>query len=239
MRINLFPMLLVAVLLCAPAVAAPALQIGPTGSEMMTQMGTPAAGVTDSTSMNPDGTMQWTGSWMTAQWNATWDLTLDADPGIFGVIGLTNNGAGNMMMTYNVAMPVVGTYPTGSFMTGSSSITVADSNFDGSAMMSDQFDGSIYTGLLDGAAELSLFLRSVPATPTSLNVMTLGGSTSANDSFTGVTSQGLSSTMGINHMFMLSGGDSATVNSTFYVVPEPMTLSLLGLGGLALLRRRR
>jgi hypothetical protein len=207
---------------------------------MMTTMGTPAMGVTESTMMNLDGTMQWTGSWMTTSWNATWDLTLDADPGITGVIGLTNNNpSSTMMMTYNVMMPVIGFYPTGSFATGSSSITVADSNFDGTAMLADQMDGSIYTGLIDGAMERSLFTRSVMGTPTSLNVMMLGGSASMNDSFTGVTSQPLSGTMGINHMFMLSAGDSATVNSTFYVVPEPMTMSLLGLGGVALLRRRR
>ena len=206
----------------------------------MTEMGSPVMGVSESMSMNPDGTMQWTGSWATSMWDATWDLTLDEDPGIFGVIGLTNNDPLNtMMMTYNVSMPVVGTYPVGSFATGSSSVTVADSNFDGSASLADQVDGSIYNALLDGLFEESLFDRMNPAMPTMLTVASLGGTMSMNDTFTGVTSRPLSSTMGINHMFMLSAGDSATVNSTFYVVPEPMTLSLLGLGGLALIRRRR
>ena len=239
MRANLTAVLIAVAMLCSSAVAAPSLMVGPTGSEMMTEMGSPMAGVSESMSMNMDGTMQWTGSWTTAMWDATWDLTLDEDPGIFGVIGLTNNQASTMMMTYNVNMPVVGSYATGSFATGSSSITVADSNFDGSASMADQSDGSIYNALIDGLFEESLFDRMNAEMATMVSVSTLGGSMSMNDSFTGVTTQDLSETMGISHMFMLSAGDSATVNSTFYVVPEPMSLSLLGLGAVALIRRKR
>ncbi len=39
--------------------------------------------------------------------------------------------------------------------------------------------------------------------------------------------------------FILSAGDSISATSRFYVIPEPATMSLLGIGALALLRRRR
>lgn len=39
--------------------------------------------------------------------------------------------------------------------------------------------------------------------------------------------------------FILSAGDSISATSRFYVIPEPAVMSLLVIGGLALLRRRR
>lgn len=39
--------------------------------------------------------------------------------------------------------------------------------------------------------------------------------------------------------FILSAGDSISATSRFYVIPEPAVMSLLGIGALALLRRRR
>ncbi len=39
--------------------------------------------------------------------------------------------------------------------------------------------------------------------------------------------------------FILSAGDSISATSRFYVIPEPAAMSLLAIGGLALLRRRR
>ena len=235
MRKSLFPMLLVAVLLCAPAVAAPVLQIGPTGSEMMTEAGAPVMGVTET--WNPV-TGMWSGTWSTAMWDATWNLALDPDPGISGVIGLTNNNATMMQaMTFNVSMATIGYYPAGSFMTGSSAITVTDANFSGSATMSTQTGVAMYTALIDGTQLIpsgELFPDAYTLTATGL-----GAANSANTSFTSTTPIALASSMGINHLFRLSPGDNATANSTFYVIPEPMTVSLLGLGALALLKRRR
>ena len=234
MRITLFPMLLVAVLLCAPAAAAPVLQIGPTGSEMMTEAGVPVMGVMES--WDPI-TGMWSGTWSTAMWDASWNLVLDPDPGISGVIGLTNNGAMMQAMTFNVSMATIGFYPTGSFMTGSSAITVTDANFNSTATMSTQTGVAIYTALIDGTQLIpsgELFPDAYSLTATGL-----GAANSANSSFTSTTPMHLASSMGINHLFNLTPGDNATVNSTFYVIPEPMTISLLGLGGLALLKRRR
>ena len=234
MRINLFPVLLAVVLLSAPAVAAPVLQIGPTGSEMMTEAGVPVMGVMET--WNPV-TGMWSGTWSTAMWDATWNLALDPDPGISGVIGLTNNSAMMQAMTFNVNMATIGYYPAGSFMTGSSAITVTDANFNSTATMSTQTGVAIYTGVLDGTQVIptgELFPDAYSLTATGL-----GAANSANSSFTSTTPIALASSMGINHLFNLTPGDNATVNSTFYVIPEPMTISLLGLGGLALLRRRK
>ena len=126
---------------------------------------------------------------------------------------------------------------TGSFMTGSSAITVTDANFNSTATMSTQTGVAIYTALIDGTQLIpsgELFPDAYSLTATGL-----GAANSANSSFTSTTPMPLASSMGINHLFNLTPGDNATVNSTFYVIPEPMTISLLGLGGLALLKRRR
>ena len=235
MKLRLLLVLLVCACLSASAFAAPTLLVGPTGSEMMHEAGTGGMGITET--WNPT-TGVWMGSWTTAMWDATWNLTLDPDPGIAGVIGLTNNNATMMQaMTFNVSMQTIGFYPAGSFMTGSSAITVTDASFNGTATMSTQTGVAIYTALIDGAQLIpsgELFPDSYSLTATGI-----GAANSANTSFTGATPVALASSMGINHLFMLTPGDNATANSTFFVVPEPATLSLLSVGVLALLRRRK
>ena len=231
---KLLTVTLVFACICGSAVAAPILSIGPTGSEMMTEAGVPVMGVTEM--WNPV-TGMWSGSWSTEWWDATWNLVLDPDPGISGVIGLKNNTAMMQAMTYNVSMATIGYYPAGSFMTGSSSITVGDASFNSTATMSTQTGVAVYTPLIDGTQLIptgELFPDSYSLTATGL-----GATNSDNANFTSTTPLALTTSMGINHLFNLTPGDQATLNSTFYVVPEPTTMSLIGLGALALLKRRK
>ena len=200
----------------------------------MHEAGTGGTGITES--WNPT-TGMWSGTWTTAMWDATWNLVMDPDPGISGVIGLKNNTAMMQAMTYNVSMATIGYYPAGSFMTGSSSITIGDSSFNSTATMSTQTGVAIYTALIDGTQLIpsgELF-----PDPYSLTATGLGATNSANASFTSTTPLALTTSMGINHLFNLTAGDQATLNSTFYVIPEPATMSLIGLGALALLKRRK
>lgn len=177
---------------------------------------------------------QWSGSGTAVTWSG---VEGDLDPGVSGSWSITNNTAAPQTYSFSVLLPVLPVAPS-SLMLGSSSITVADANFDGAASLTTFAPSPGYAGLVDLAVVPAATLFPDPFT---LSVGVLGGTTSLTDDFgipgPSVPGPAVAGSIGIQHVFTLSPGDRATLNSTFFLVaiPEPGTLALVlvGLGGLA------
>ena len=211
------------------AEAALTLSIGPVGSEMSIS---PSHAGTTLFQDHLDGTFDWEGSaTMAGVWSATWDLFLDTDPGVAGVVGLTNMTAITQPFTYSVSVDVSGTWPIGSFITGSSTISVGDANFSGSATLSAVTGGAIYSPLIDNVLETQGVLF---PDPYALTVNSSGGTLGDSQNFTGATTKALSDSLSILHVLNLSPGDQATANSTLFVIPEPSSIVVMGVAALCL-----
>jgi hypothetical protein len=183
------------------------------------------------------------GAWSNANYGIEWDdVSFDVDPGVSGNWAVTNNSLVAQIFTLSVTVPVLPVAPS-SLMFGSSTISVSDANFDGSASLASVAGLPVYVGEIDlvGVPATALF-----AAPYLLSAPPGGtiGDTESFGVFPGsVPGPGVSSTIGITHRFLLSAGDRATFNSTFFLVaiPEPGTLALAaaGMAGLGLVGRRR
>jgi hypothetical protein len=185
---------------------------------------------------NADGTFSWAGEYVDATiGEITWDLLLDPDPFVSGAVAVTNNTNTTGTFTFEVSLPVTVDIAAGAPMFGSSSISINDANNSGDATVSAPTGAAIYEGLVEGSVVATLFddpFMLSPAFPPS---------TASDDaSFTGVTSTAISAgdTIALRHTFVLSAGDSATGNSNFTIIPEPSTMVLVTLGGLAVLACR-
>lgn len=184
------------------------------------------------------------GQQATTNWTLAWqDVSFDIDPGVSGNWALTNNTAGPQIFTVSVMVPVLAVTPS-SLMFGSSSITVSDANFSGSATLSTVGASALYYGTIDTVAVGASALYS-PAY--SLTAGSPGGTNSQTQSFGvfpgSVAGPAVVGFIGIQHTFSLTAGDRATFDSTFHLipVPEPGTLALatIGLAGIGIMGRRR
>jgi hypothetical protein len=192
---------------------------------------------------NNNGTFSSIGDHTSADWNCSWDMTVKPDPFIDAVFGFRNNTAFTQTYVISVVLPVAPAQIPLTKIGGSVGLTLTDSNFSGSAQVSDAGDG-VYFGQNDGVNALELL-----ANPFTLTVNTAGGTKVATDSagLPGLTISGpaAASTIGIVHRFRLSPGDSVAFTSFYIVeaVPEASTFVLLGtaLAGTAIIRfaRRR
>ncbi len=187
---------------------------------------------------NPDGTQNWSGSWTDSDLSVRWSFFLDPDPGVGGSIVVTNNAATPQFFSFETGLPVALAFAAGSEMSGSSSISVSDANFNRVASLTAANGDSVYSGKIDGATQRTLFTD-----PFSLSVATLGGTNSQSAGFSGestVTSLPVDGLIQVRNAFLLSPGDSATANSTFVVVPEPsLGMILIGAAACAMGFRRR
>jgi hypothetical protein len=169
------------------------------------------------------------------------NMTVGVDPFISFGQSVANNGNSvasySLLFTLNISPPITG----GTLIGGSVQAGVTDGNFDGVGIVTNSGSLPLYSGLIDGVTQLSLF-----SNPTSISIIGAGNSTNSSTGagLPGPTLPGplnANNTIGIEFNFTLTPGDTATFSGSFIVVPvpEPATLSLLAIGGLVLVYRRR
>ncbi len=181
-----------------------------------------------------DGSMM-----MPGMWNLTWDMTVDTDPFINGVFGLTNMSGSTQTMILNVILPIAPPVTPSSLIGGSVGGSVTDANNDGVATVANAGGMPLFFGQIDGANVLPI----IPSTY-SFNAPFAGGTANipaTNVGLPGPTIPGpaANNTIGINHTFTLTPGDTVALTSFFIVeVPEPASFGLVACG-LALIGFRR
>lgn len=186
---------------------------------------------------NPDGTLTWTGSYQHVDygWGLDWDFNVDGDPSISGVAGFTNLLAVPANFSFDISANSDVTIISPS-VNGASVITVLDTNSNGATMDAIAGD-SVYDAFIMATSEHKSFVDPfgliAPVNSIDFDNETWGPQP-ANSAAINV-----GDLFGLDHDFRLSAGDQATLNSSFFITPEPTTvLMLLAGAGLALRRRK-
>ncbi len=110
----------------------------------------------------------------------------------------------------------------------------------GTATIANAGGAPLFDGLIDGGSALSII-----TSPYSFSAPFAGGTSNipaTNVGLPGPTIPGPAalSTIGINHTFTLTPGDTVALTSFFIVVPEPASLGLMACGAVLIgLRRQR
>jgi hypothetical protein len=117
---------------------------------------------------------------------------------------------------------------------GASAITVVDTGTDGATMGALAGD-SIYDAFVVASSQQTLFNDPYSLVAPAFSLGIDGASWGPQAATTSIA---IGDLFGINQDFSLTGNDQATVNSNFFIVPEPSTVALLALGGVLALRRR-
>lgn len=187
------------------------------------------------TPTGPDS-FRWQGNMTNAPmgWGLNWDLNIDTDPSVTGVSAFTNMMGVTANFTLNVsANSTIGiAAPT---VSGASTISVLDTNGDGATMAALVAD-AIYDAQIQGNSQQTLFADpfSLVALPNNVNQTGTAWGPQAS-----TVPLAFGDSFGIFHDFSLTAGDQATVNSSFFIVPEPATAMLLIFGAAGVMVRRR
>lgn len=163
-----------------------------------------------------------------APWLTVQELRYDADPLLYGNVLVQNVSAVPQIYTFGFSLAT--TWPAPSLMRGSIDTSLIGTD----ALISAVTNSSIYTAQIDFGT-----VRTLQDYPFMLSTPQDAVSSSAQFGFE-LNNIPVNSSIGIQLRFTLSPGDTATIVSDFEVVqvPEPGTLALLLLGGVAFWFRR-
>ena len=170
-------------------------------------------------------------------WDIDWDLTIFQTANresVTSSMAVTNNTAAPQVFSFSNSTTAMTDIGAPTLVITSLSLTVADGNGDG-ATVADDGVSPIYRASLNSSQLATL---GDPLTLTAGAELT--NSTTESNSFGGGPAVVMGDMLTIDNTFLLSPGDTATLVSTFAIVPEPATLILCG--GMMLMvgaRRRR
>jgi hypothetical protein len=162
------------------------------------------------------------------------EIEFEVDPSVFYNATLTNTTASVQTYTLSIALPTVFGAPN--LVYGATTVGVIDNDVPGNgATLTSAAPTAVYQSIIDGATVGTLLNDPFSLTAPPMGVNSINATYGWNASNIPINMY-----MGITHTFTLTPGDSASFLSRFdVIVPEPATLSLLALGGLLLMRRRR
>ena len=179
-------------------------------------------------------------TWSNGVCEGWWDLTIDEDPFVIAAIGFTNTLATTQTFTLIFTSPVNPLITPTSLHGGSTGGSLTDNaTIAGLATVATVNPSPFYAGRIDGSTVMTLY-----DDPNSWTAPFEGGTANIPAISKGLPGPFLPSgpalnTISIMHKFSLTPGDAVSLTSQLLVTPEPTTIMLLGLGGLALLRKRR
>jgi hypothetical protein len=194
----------------------------------------------DDVTPNGDDTYHLEDTWSGSACDADWNLTFDADPFVIASFGITNTTSVIQTFTLVFNTPVSPAITINTVYGGSTGGSLTDnSTIAGLATASTVNPAPFYAGIIDSTTVLSLY-----ADPTTWTAPFEGGTANILATSSGLPGPTLpngpvSSSISIKHKFTLTPGDAISGTSYLVVTPEPATILMLGLGGLAILRKRR
>ena len=165
------------------------------------------------------------------------DLTYDMDPYVLGGLSVTNNAGFDQSFMFTFDAPVSPAIATATNYSGGISGSYTVDGTAGSVSTTGMMP--LYQARIDGADILSLY--DAPQLWDDAAAGESGSILAEEIPYLSATGPAALSDLQIVIRFTLTPGETATLNGNFVVepVPEPATMTLLGLGAVLLRRRKR
>jgi len=156
-------------------------------------------------------------------------IEVDSDPFVLANFNVT---AGSLNTTFNVSSSNLVVAPSSYTGQASAQVTLTDNDGDGALLAVSTNPAGMYRAMYNGPTVFANLLSApVVAASFSSNV--------ANSNIGPAPIVGVINDISAQFDFTLSANDTATGTSNFTIVPAPGSIALLGLSGLAAIRRRR